>query len=205
MEPPVNRLTHLSIARRLVIAAGTMLFAAAIAIDTLPESMTLSLPFRSAVHRALGRLGIQQGDWPLFAPNPRIRTGILVAEVFDHAGNNALWTSTDWSRASVWDKFVGARHLNYTQRVMRDNEACIDLVDYLRRSIPDREPVTAGLRWTEDFQPQASLPIDGPLREISLYHHLQRIVLSPGEPLPSQSEIIWTEKSTFLVKRVYEP
>lgn len=193
------------VARRFAIPLFVLMFASAIAIDTYPKNWAYRSPLKETVHGILGALGLQQGDWPLFAPNPRIRTGLIVGEILDGEGNTALWVSTDWAKASVWEKFYRARHLNYLQRVIQNSTASTDLADYLHSAIPHRERVEPGIRWTEDSEPKMSDPLVPPVRQIVLYHHLRRIILAPGEPLPSSSDIIWSQKSTFLVKRDYEP
>lgn len=131
--------------------------------------------------------------------------GIIVGDILDDHGNTAIWSSTDWSKATVWEKFYRFRHLNYTQRVIQNSDSSKDLADYLQRSIPEREKVMPGIRWSDDDDPLISNPIQPPIRQIALYHHLQRIILSQDEPLPRQSEILWGQKSTFLVRREYAP
>ena len=194
-----------TIARRIGIPCFVFVFTVAVAIDAFPESWGIKIPIRSDVNRALGWLGLQQGDWPLFAPNPLIREGIVVGEILDASGNTAVWTSTDWAKASVWEKFYRFRHLNYDQRVVRNPDASKDLADYLQRSIPEREQAIPTIRWAEDDEPLMSDPIQPPIRRVGLYHHLQRMILTPDEPRPRHADIVWGKNIEFLVRRDYEP
>jgi len=194
-----------TVVRKIAIAVFVFSFAVAIAIDTFPEAWAVRFPIRRHVHHVLTCLGLQQGDWPLFAPNPRISDGLLVGEIQDANGNNGIWTSSDWSKVSAFEKFYRFRHLNYSQRVGRNFDASNDLADYLQRSIPDREGAIPGIRWTEDNEPVISSPIAPPIRQISLYHRLRQFHIAPDEPLPAKSEIVWIQRSTFLVRRDYKP
>lgn len=189
--------------RVLGIRIFVLMFAVAVAIDTLPDAWTPRSSLRKNLHRCLAYLGLWQGDWPLFAPNPTLRNGWIVAELVDKNGNQAVWVSTDWSKATVWHKFYGARHLNYHQRVVLGPEASRDLADYLQRSIPGRETATASPRWDDDFELLPPTPIVSPIREVSLYHYRQSLNLAVGEPIPEESEIVWSQKNSFLVKREY--
>jgi hypothetical protein len=189
--------------RIIAIRIFVIIFAAVVAIDTLPDAWTQRFPFRMGLHRCLAYLGLWQGDWPLFAPNPTLRNGWIVAEIRDEAGQQAIWVSTDWSKASIWQKFSGARHLNYHQRVVLTPEASRDLADYLQRSIPDRETAVPSPRWNEAFELLPPSPLEPPVREVALYHHRHSLNLAVGEPIPEESEIVWSQKSTFLVKREY--
>ena len=93
-----------TIARRIGIPCFVFVFTVAVAIDAFPESWGIKIPIRSDVNRALGWLGLQQGDWPLFAPNPLIREGIVVGEILDASGNTAVCQSflipANWKRLS---------------------------------------------------------------------------------------------------------
>jgi hypothetical protein len=194
-----------TIARRIGIPCFVLAFAVAAAIDTFPETWGMKIPIRSDVNRALSWLGLQQGDWSLFAPNPIIHEGMVVGEILDASGNTAIWTSTEWAKASIWEKFYRFRHLNYSQRVVRNPGASKDLADYLKRSIPDREKAIPTIRWSEDDEPLMSDSIHPPIRQIVLHHHLKRMIREPDEPRPSHADILWGKNIEFLVRRDYEP
>jgi hypothetical protein len=189
--------------RIVAIRIFVLVFAVVVAIDTLPDAWTQRFHFRRDLHRCLAYLGLWQGDWPLFAPNPTLRNGWIVAEIRDKDGNQAIWVSTDWSKASVWQKFYGARHLNYHQRVVLRPEASRDLADYLQQAIPKKENAVPAPRWNDQFEPLPPVSFAPPIREVALYHHRQSLNLAVGEPIPEESEIVWSQKSSFLVKREY--
>ena len=54
-----------------------------IAMDTIPRERFPVPGFQDWLHRQLDRLGLSQGSWPLFAPNPVLNNGLVVAEVTD--------------------------------------------------------------------------------------------------------------------------
>jgi hypothetical protein len=178
---------------------------AAIALETMPGSFPLvSLP-RSWVSRGLAYLGLAQGEWPLFAPNPMLNNGWMAAEVIDRRGNPGHWTSPDWSKESAWRKFVGFRHLNYYQRLPRRYEAASDFVDYLQRSIPDLEAAEPELHWNEANEIVPSVPIQPPIILVRLYHFRNRMVLPADGPLPGHHETMWQLTSDLVLQRSFAP
>lgn len=203
MQP--TRSTYGSKPRVRAIRVFVLMFAAAIAIDTFPDAWSTRFALRSRVQSVLAILGLAQGDWPLFAPNPGMFHGYVVGDAIDGQGNTAFWTSPEWPKASAWQKFVDFRHMNYYHRVIGTKEGASDFADYLLRSIPDRESVQPGFRWTEDEGILRSEPIVPPVREITLYHREERINISYEELPPDPSEIVTSLTNTFLVKREQSP
>lgn len=180
-----------------------IVFATVVAIDALPDRWMANSSIRRNTRSGLGWLGLAQGEWSLFAPNPAMRKGYLVGEVKDHEGNTAVWKSPDWSEESVTNKFLRFRHLNYYQRVVLHPGASIDLADYLHRSIPDRETVQPGVRWTEELTLAPSAPLVPPVGQVILYHHHPLINLAYEEPIPDRSDMVISETDRFLVKQDY--
>jgi len=191
--------------RVLAIRGLVLTFLVAIAIDTLPSTWFPNSPFKKKFNTVLRYLGVWQGDWRLFAPNPRLKNTWIEAEVNDRLQHESVWRSPAWEQASVWYKFYGARHLNYYQRVGRQPLACEDFADYLRHSIPQRERVTPKIRWSEEGEILPPADLAPPIVRIRLYEYRQRVMLREGEPLPKQSETNWTQQSNFLVQREYAP
>lgn len=187
----------------LFIRAFVIVFAIAVAADVIPDSWVPHSGIRTNVRLGLGYLGLAQGEWSLFAPNPGMRTGFIVGEVRDDAGNIAVWKSPDWSQESTAAKFLKFRHLNYYQRAVLNQEASNDLADYLQRSIPTREKVERGIRLTDDLTIVPSNPIVPPIKQVILHHHHPLINLAYEEPIPKPTELVTTETVRYLVKRDY--
>ena len=187
----------------LFIRAFVIVFAIAVGVDVIPDSWVPHSGIRTRLRRGLGYLGLSQGEWSLFAPNPGMRTGFIVGEVRDGAGNIAVWKSPDWSQESIAAKFLKFRHLNYYQRAVLNQKASNDLADYLQRSIPTREKVEPGIRLTDDLTIVPSDPIVPPIKQVILHHHHPLINLAYEEPIPKPTELVTTETVRYLVKRDY--
>src|SRR5262245_228682 len=81
-----------------------------VAIDTVPQAP-------DAVHKGLAplltRIGMNQGRWNLFGPDPdRVNTRWR-AEITYRDGEQRQWRGPDWSNVSAWDKWVGHRHVEW--------------------------------------------------------------------------------------------
>lgn len=191
--------------KKNAIRALAFVFCVFVVIDTIPESYQFASLPKAWVHPILKSLGLSQGDWPLFAPNPTLNNGVLVAELTDHAGNPATWTSIDWQTASVWTKFHRFRHMNYLQRIPNNHVAAIDFADYLLRAIPEQESAKGSIRWTPDNQMLEPAPILAPIRDIKLYKYRNTMVLEEGQALPAFDQIPWSTQINFIVRRESQP
>ena len=191
--------------KKNAIRLGAILFCVFVAIDVIPESYSLASRPKAWVHSVLVPLGLSQGDWPLFAPNPVLNNGVLVAELTDHSGNPATWTSVDWQEASVWTKFYRFRHMNYQQRLPNTYTAASDFADYLLRAIPAEESAVGSIRWSSDNQMLEPAAIEPPMREIKLYKYRNTMVLEEGQPLPKIDQTQWSTQISFLVRRESQP
>ena len=65
--------------KKNAVRIAAFLFCASVAIDTIPESYSAFSGIKAWIHPPLVALGISQGDWPLFAPNPVLNNGVIVA------------------------------------------------------------------------------------------------------------------------------
>ncbi len=189
--------------RVIAIRVFVAIFAIAIAIDTLPGSWTAVRPIKSFVNTGLSSLGLAQGEWPLFAPNPVLRNGTVVAEVTDGHGQMAIWSSPDWSRSSTWQKFYRFPEMNYFHNVGDNLDACGDLADYLQHAIPEREEAVPTVRWSDTNELLPPAPLVPPIVKVKLDAHPRRLILLDGAPLPKLSETIWSYQIHFLVAREY--
>ncbi|MEI8212034.1 MAG: hypothetical protein WCI02_07785 [Planctomycetota bacterium] len=205
-DPVLCSRTHLprhAMAIRLFVI-GAML---CIAIDATPrvfKSQSLR-SIKVRVNTTLRYLGLSQGDWPLFAPNPSVDNPRIVAEVLDGENQKGTWSSPEWSRSSIWEKFYRFRHMNYYQRVGRNVQASSDLADYLHRSIPDRETIIPSIRFDADYELLPPAEFVPPIRAIKVYEYKRRLLLNDGEPLPNQAETNWTNHSQLAAQRKYHP
>ena len=189
--------------RRMAIRWALMLTAVIIAIDTMPANITFVKPLKAILFPILGSMGLSQGDWPLFAPNPILKNGTIVAEVMDRELQQGTWTSPDWARATAWEKFYRFRHMNYYQRVAQNHFASSDLADYLQRAIPDKEHAVPAIRWSESNELLPAVDLVPPMVEVKLYQYQQRMVLNEKNPMPNQPQTVWSNKNRFLLRREY--
>lgn len=100
--------------RRVLLNVFLAAIVLIVAIDTLPQSPP-------AVQRALtpllARLGIEQGPWGLFAPDPDRMNTRLSAEITYRDGKQFTWLGPDWSKATAWDKWAGHRHFEWNDHI----------------------------------------------------------------------------------------
>jgi hypothetical protein len=89
-------------------------------IDTLPQS-----PFAMhiAIRPLLIRLGIHQGAWTLFAPDPDRMNTRLRAEITYRDGERRKWIGPDWRRRSAWETWVGHRRFEWLDHIATQNGA----------------------------------------------------------------------------------
>jgi hypothetical protein len=89
-------------------------------IDTLPQTPKA---VRTALTPLLIRLGINQGEWNLFAPEPdRVNTRWRV-EITYRDGERRVWRGPDWAKVSPWQKWVQHRHVEWLDHVMNNGPA----------------------------------------------------------------------------------
>lgn len=85
-----------------------------VTIDVLPQQPP-------ALHRVISplliRLGISQGPWNLFAPEPDRTNARLSAEITYRDGEQRTWHGPDWSTASPWQKWAGHRHREWYDHI----------------------------------------------------------------------------------------
>ena len=116
-----------------------------VVFDTLPQHPP-------ALHRAitplLVRLGIDQGVWGLFAPEPDRTNSRISAEITYRDGKQLTWHAPDWSRASAWDKWVRHRHVEWYDHIANYKHAnvyeawCRHIARTTRPDLPDADQGT---------------------------------------------------------------
>lgn len=174
---------------------------AAIFIDTLPSFLAAYIPIRKPINTTLNTIGLGQGDWPLFAPNPIINNGTLIAEVQDNENRRFQWSSPDWSKQTVWYKFHQFRQMNFYQRLPRYPLACENLANYLCKAIPSQQSITPMPDFTqieESSPPSKFIP---PVRELSLYHAQFEFVPPDDSTLPPAEDVFWSYQMKLLIHK----
>ena len=79
---------------------------AILVIDALPQS---PLGLQMLLRPVLARLGIGQGPWTLFAPDPDRMNLRLRADITYRDGERRTWVMPDWRKVSAWEMFVTHR------------------------------------------------------------------------------------------------
>lgn len=104
-------------ARLRLIAINTFIacLVAALIVDALPQS---PLGLQIAIRPLLLRLGIYQGPWSLFAPDPDRRNLRLRAEITYRDDQEAKWVMPDWRQATPWEMFLGHRRRAWWRHIV---------------------------------------------------------------------------------------
>jgi hypothetical protein len=176
----------------------------AILIDTSPSFLAPLVPIRKPVNTILNSMGLGQGDWPLFAPNPVINNGTIVAEIEDKNQHRFQWNSPDWSTKSVWYKFHQFRHMNFYQRLPRYPLACENFADYLDLAIPAHQtvtPITDLTLTSENLPPPDFIK---PVHQLKLYYAQFQLVPLDGPIPPLVEDEVWSYQMRLLLQRIGE-
>ena len=179
----VNPPDRFSPAKRTLIRVFALLVIFVIVLDTLPRSWGWLRPPKQMLSSVLNRVGLWQGEWPLFAPDPVINNGWFTAEVHAIDGTVTQWSSPYWSEASGWDKFIDFRHVDYFNRLtLRTNApAADDLADYL------------------------ACEANKPVARVKLYKNLVTLQMPDDGTLPPRDELGWIFNSEPVSIRRYQP
>lgn len=106
--------------RRYILNACIALVVAVIAIDTLPQSPGA---IRRGLTPVLTRLGVNQGYWDLFAPEPDRANTRIKAVITYRDGEKRIWHGPDWSKVSIWEKWAGHRRIEWFDHVVMQSSA----------------------------------------------------------------------------------
>jgi len=146
--------------RRIFVNGFIAIVVAVIAIDTLPQSPGA---VRRALTPVLTRLGLNQGYWDLFAPEPDRANTRLKAEITYRDGDKRTWHGPDWSTVSVWEKWAGHRRFEWYDHVVMQSAApawepwCRHIVRTMRPDFPDAERgVEIRMQYMDSIIPPAS-------------------------------------------------
>ena len=102
---------------RLRLRACNLLIAALLALILLDGLPTTPKPVRELIDPAVDRLGISQGPWQLFSPNPDGQNHRFRAEISYHDGAQHEWRSPVWRQLSASERFHSHRESEYLDHV----------------------------------------------------------------------------------------
>jgi hypothetical protein len=106
--------------RLFVVNAFIATIVILVLLDTLPQA---SNALRTKINPLLVRLGINQGQWNLFAPVPdRVNTR-LRAEITYQDGEKREWNGPDWGQVSAWEKWIKHRHVEWLDHIAPNQAA----------------------------------------------------------------------------------
>jgi len=157
---------------------------AVMSLDVTPPSCPgMSRPKRW-LSAFLNRVGLWQGQWVMFSPNPVLNNAYLTAEIDDKDGNRTYWDSPDWKHVSNWEKFYRFRDMNYYNRIYLPQNllATNDFADYLARTSSK-----------------------SPVARLKLVRTPMTMVVPETGTLPKRDDTIWISSSNFLTERRYDP
>ncbi len=168
---------------RTVIRSFAIIVILVMVLDTLPNSWSfLSLPKRG-LSFVLNRVGLWQGEWSMFAPDPVINNGWLTAELTTKDGRSIQWDSPHWSKSGIVDKFVRFRHINYYNRL----------------------PLLWNLKATDDFMDYLARQSGQEIARVKLYRNHMRLQMPEDGSLPVREEAEWQFLSELWVQREITP
>jgi hypothetical protein len=167
-------------AARLIFCTAVLV----ILLDILPPTWPwLSRP-KHWLSQVLNRVGLWQGQWTMFAPDPVLENALLSVEFKINDQKSEEWNSPDWKHVGILEKFYRFRHVNFFNRIHLDrNRAALnDFSDYL--ATHDR---------------QASI------RSLKIFRNSMTLLPSDNGTIPDRDDWIWVSRSDFLTERRYDP
>ncbi len=204
--------------QRAAVRIFFLLFAGVIIIDTAPSTWAWMRPAKQFVCPALNYCGLWQGQWTLFAPNPKLNNAWLSAEIYRPDGTQQeVWNSTYWANSTGWKRFVGYRRMLYAIRMAAiDSRAANDFADYLARQLisPTARPINADasnpaaeslgeFRNATSESTEASEPTT--TWRLVLSRNQLNLVLPDDGSLPKRDETLRISSSKNLAVREYHP
>jgi len=157
---------------------------AVISLDVIPPTWLWFSQPKLWLSNVLNRVGLWQGQWTMFAPDPILNNAVLSAEFEDEEGNTKYWDSPDWKHVGTLEKFYRFRYLNFYNRIHLDRNAPAlkDFCDNLARNESESAVV-----WLKIFRNSTTM-------------------LAPDDGgMPNRNDAIWVSRSDFLTERRYDP
>ena len=153
-------------------------------LDIIPPSWPMFSQPKQWLSNVLNRVGLWQGQWSMFAPDPILNNAYLSAEFEDNQGNKTYWDSPDWKKTGNLEKFYGFRHLNFFNRIYLDqnNRALKDFADFLVRT--EGRPT---------------------VRSVKFFRTSMSILAADDGNMPARGNTTWLSRTDFLTERRYDP
>ncbi len=164
-----------------------LLIAGVMILDVVPPEWVYWQWVKDANSRLTNSLGIWQGQWPLFAPNPVLNNGGVLAELHWDNGDKTTWESPVWGRTSPAQRFVQFRTMNFYDRLVTPKFylARFDFADYLYRQ-------------------SSSSSHQGPIvTQIQLLSLRKKMVIDEEDPFPLREETMWMNQTENLAEKSY--
>ncbi|MCA9128630.1 MAG: hypothetical protein KDB22_16195 [Planctomycetales bacterium] len=183
---------------RPAIRLFALVWFVALAIDVSPGQFAWCVAAKRWLSPVLNRIGLWQGEWPLFAPDPILNNAWLSADLYAPDSTLQTWNSTYWGTEGTWDKFYRFRHMNYDIRIAFAKKPVIeDFADFVARQMigPSARPVQ--LAGSSTTQTEAKT------WTLNLYRNVLNLSLPQDGTLPRPEEATWISSSQLLVTRSY--
>src|SRR5262249_34397528 len=123
--------------KRLLIRSWTALLLFLLLVEALPTFFGWQARLRADLDTLIDGLGLWQGQWELFGPEPDKINVDLVADIEFDDGKVVHWRTPDPQSFNFWQKLRYFRWMEYTDGVRLDanHSAWAGLADYLLHSI----------------------------------------------------------------------
>ncbi|MGB0581521.1 MAG: hypothetical protein ACPGVU_17630 [Limisphaerales bacterium] len=115
--PPMNKIDKL---KRYAVNIFIVCIIALFTIDGMPDFITSHVMLRDNLNPILKKIGLWQGPWDLFAPEPDKENIRITAEVIYADGGVFKWSSPDWRKKSRWYLVRHYRRQEYYDNARRD-------------------------------------------------------------------------------------
>jgi hypothetical protein len=157
---------------------------AVIFLDVIPPTWSWFSQPKLWLSEVLNRVGLWQGQWSMFAPDPILNNASLSAGFEDRDGNTTSWESPDWKHVSTLEKFYRFRYLNFYNRIYLDQNARAlkDFCDYLARN-----------------------ESESPVVLIRIFRNSMTMLAPDEGVMPNRNDAIWVSRNDFLTERRYDP
>ncbi len=167
--------------------AARMIFCITVAViflDVIPPTWSWFSQPKLGLSNVLNRVGLWQGQWTMFAPDPILNNASLSAEFEDDKGNTKYWDSPDWKHVETFEKFYRFRYVNFYNRIHLDRNARAlkDFCDYLA----ENESEAAVVR-------------------LKIFRNSTTLLAPDDGIMPNRDDAIWVSRSDFLTERRYDP
>lgn len=186
---------------RRVIRWFCALFTLAIFCDSFPTDLiwpenSTCRKLQNRLNGTLSRIGIWQGDWRMFAPDPAMSMSRISAEFAADDRQVITWESPAWRSMSIARRFRHFREINYFDRLLypRHVVAIGDFGEYLFRTCQTpANPATRRLGETISVTSAENKDIERDT--IKFFKQSLRLVPPDDGVFPSLEEATWMSSS----------